>query len=318
MQTFIDAVASFGDRLANVRWQYLAIAILCHVLKTAAVSRAWRNVVAAAYADRRVPWPGLYAAYLAGVGVSAVLPARPGEVVKLYIAKRRVEGSTYTTLASTVVALSVFDLVVASALLLWAISIGVLPGLDVLPKLPTFEFTWFFEHPRLSVSLGLGLLVTLALAGIWATRRIAAFKRRVAQGFAVFRTPRRYAASVLPWQIVDWSLRLVSVYWFLRAFGVDASAYNALLVQVTSSLSTVFPISPGGIGTEQALTLYVLAGEASRSTLLAFSVGMKVTTTFVNAAFGFAAILIVLGTLRFRRVVEADAAEARLAEETQP
>ena len=67
------------------------------------------------------------------------------------------------------------------------------------------------------------------------------------------------------------------------------------------------PISPGGIGTEQAFLLYVLRGEAPRTALLAFSVGMKITLTAVNVAVGFAAILLTLGTLRFRRATAAAA-----------
>jgi uncharacterized membrane protein YbhN (UPF0104 family) len=318
VQTFINAVQSFGDRLAHVHWGYLGIAVLCHALKTGAVSRAWRNILVAAYPDRRVRWPGIYGAYLAGVGVNAFIPARGGDVVKLYIAKRRIKDSTYPTLAATIAALTVFDFVAALGLLLWAVSIGVLPGLDVLPHLPAFDFTWFFQHPRLSLALGLGILVALAAGGIWAARRVAAFRRRVAQGFAVFRDRSRYLRTVVPWQTLDWTLRITALYWFLRAFGVHATFHNALLVQVTESLSTVFPFSPGGIGTEQALTLYVLAGEAARSALLAFSVGMKVTITIVNGVLGFAAILFILRTVHFRRLAEADAARARLAEETPP
>ena len=316
--TFINAFGSFLDRLAGVHWSYIALAVLCQVVKTAAASRAWRNVVAASYPDRRVPWPGLYGAYLAGVGVNAIIPARGGEVVKLYIAKRRVEGSTYTTLASTIAALTVFDFVVAALLLAWAMSIGVLPSFDVLPDLPSFDFGWFFRHPWLTLAILGAVAAALVIAGIWATRRVVAFKRRVAQGFAIFRDRRRYFRTVASWQALDWTLRIVTIYWFLRAFDIPAGAHNALLVQVTQSVSTVFPFSPGGIGTEQALMLYVLAGEAARSALLAFSVGMKVTLTIVNATLGFTAILIMLRTLHFRRVAEADAARARLAEETPP
>jgi len=317
MQTFIDAVESFGGNLARVQWTYLSLAILCQLVKTAVASRAWRNVVAAAYPERRVPWTGLYGAYLAGVGVNAVIPARGGDVVKLLIAKRRVEGSTYTTLAATIAALMVFDLVVALALLIWAVSIGVLPSLHVLPHLPDFDFGWFFRHPRLALWIVGAIMVVLTIAGVWATRRIAAFRRRVAQGFAVFRDRPRYARTVASWQALDWALRLTTVYWFLRAFGIPADVQNTLLVQVTASLSTVFPFSPGGIGTEQALTLYVLAGEAKRSALLAFSVGQNLTITIVNGVLGFTAILVLLRTLHFRRVVAADA-QSRLAEETPP
>jgi uncharacterized membrane protein YbhN (UPF0104 family) len=315
VHAFIDAVQSFGGYLARVQWQYLCLAIAFHVAKTAVASLAWRNVVAASYPDRRVRWPALYGAYLAGVGVNAVIPARGGDLVKLFIAKRRIEGSTYTTLASTIAALTVFDLAVAFTLVVWGVSIGVFPSLDVLPNLPDFDFGWFFRHPRAAIATAIAVVVAILLSGIWATRRIVAFKRRVAQGFAVFQDKRRYLRSVASWQALDWVLRVVTIYWFLRAFGVPASVHNAFLVQVSSSLSTVFPFSPGGIGTEQALTLYVLAGEAPRSALLAFSVGQNVTTTIVNGVLGLAAILLILRTLHFRRLAEADAAGAQLAEE---
>ncbi|MDH5333714.1 MAG: hypothetical protein OEW65_07525 [Thermoleophilia bacterium] len=59
-------------------------------------------------------------------------------------------------------------------------------------------------------------------------------------------------------------------------------------------------MSPGGIGTGQALLLYTLRGQAPRTALLAFSVGMKITLTVVDLIVGFAAILIALRTLRFR------------------
>jgi uncharacterized membrane protein YbhN (UPF0104 family) len=86
--------------------------------------------------------------------------------------------------------------------------------------------------------------------------------------------------------------------------------HNALLVQVSQSLATIFPFSPAGIGTEQALLVYIFgkAHVGSRSTLLSFSVGMRVTLIIVNAVLGFTAILLMLRTLRFREAVEADGA----------
>ena len=68
------------------------------------------------------------------------------------------------------------------------------------------------------------------------------------------------------------------------------------------SLSTLVPATPGGIGTEQALLVYAFRDiGVARSTLLAFSVGMKIVLTVVNVVVGFAAIFLTLGTVRFRR-----------------
>ncbi len=94
----------------------------------------------------------------------------------------------------------------------------------------------------------------------------------------------------------------------LGAFRIEQSVRNVLLVQAAESLATLVPISPGGVGTQQALLVYTLRGSASRSALLAFSVGMKLTLTCVNVIVGFTAILLTLRTLRFRRASDPDAA----------
>jgi hypothetical protein len=68
----------------------------------------------------------------------------------------------------------------------------------------------------------------------------------------------------------------------------------------------LFPISPSGIGTEQALLLYTFAGKASKTVLLSFSVGMRVTLIAFNALLGFGAILVMLRTVHWRQRVQAD------------
>jgi uncharacterized membrane protein YbhN (UPF0104 family) len=313
VHSILDAIGVFFDHIAAVHWRWLALALACHSCKLMSVSRAWRNIVAAAYAGSRVSWRQLLGAYVAGTGVNAIIPARGGEAVKLYIAKHRIADATYTTLFSTVLLQTMFDMVVAGSLILWAIALGVLPGLHVLPNLPSLDWGWAFRHPTAGWIL-LSLLVVFSVALlIWVADRVEEFWQRVGRGFTVLRDRRRYLRTVVVWQIADWSLRLATVFCFLHAFNLPATFHNALLVQVSQSLATVFPFSPAGIGTEQALLLYVLRGTASRTALLSFSVGMRVTLIIFNATLGFATILLMLGTVRFRRVVDSDRAAAERA-----
>jgi uncharacterized membrane protein YbhN (UPF0104 family) len=145
----------------------------------------------------------------------------------------------------------------------------------------------------------------------WASEHVANFKQRVGQGFAILRDRGRYAREVASWQLLSWVLRIASLYWFLRAFHVHASVHNALLAQVVDSLSTLLPFSPGGAGTKQGLLVFVLHGQASSATLLAFSVGQYVAVTVFNVAIGAIAIFTSLGTLRLRKILgQAKAAES--------
>ena len=310
IHSVLHAIGVFFHHLATVEWKWLAIGILCHLCKLVAVSRAWQNIIQAAYPDQAVRWRQMFGSYVAGTGVNAIIPARGGDVVRLFLAKRRVEGSTYTTLVSTSLLQTMFDIVVASCFILWAVTQHVLPGLDALrsPSLPALDYGWAFRHPVAGLILfGLLLLFGTALVA-WIAERVEEFRAKVAQGFAAFHDRSYYLRRVVFWQLVDWTLRLVTVFFFLRAFGIPATLRNALLVQVSQSLATIFPVSPAGIGTEQALLLYIFRNVTSKSMALSFSVGMRVTLIIVNAVVGFTAILLMTGTLRIRRAAEADRA----------
>ncbi len=310
IHSVLHAIGVFFDHLASVEWKWLALGILCHLGKLLAVSRAWRNIIQAAYPDRPVRWRQMFGAYVAGTGVNAVIPARGGDVVRLYLAKHRVDGSTYTTLVSTSLLQTLFDMAVAGCLVLWALTQHALPGIGVLksPSLPSLDYGWAFRHPTAGLILfGLLLIFGTALVA-WIAERVEQFKAKVAQGFAAFRDRSYYVRHVVPWQLLDWTLRLVTVFFFLRAFGIPATLHNALLVQVSQSLATILPVSPAGIGTEQALLLYVFRNVTTKSMALSFSVGMRVTLIVVNAVLGFGAILLMTGTLHVRRAAEADRA----------
>src|SRR5262245_27959485 len=299
----LDGVTAFFDELGSVSFVPLAIAICCHLLKMGCTSRAWRNVLAAAYPDERVPWISIYGAYLAGVGINAIIPARAGDAVRIVLAHRAIRNSTYTTVVSSTLVLSFFDLFAASFFLAWAISIGGLPGINVLSTLQSFDFAWILAHPLLfDLSIAV-VLVVVGLVGIWVADHVADFRERVAQAFRVMSPPTRYLRSVAAWQAADWTLRLVTIWFLLDAFHIPQTLRNAGLVQVSQSVATLFPITPAGVGTEQAFLLYVLSGVASAAVLLAFSVGAKLTLTITNVVAGFTAIALTLRTVRFNRAL---------------
>lgn len=310
MESFFDAIQSFFDHLTSVAWAPLGLAVLCHLGRIASRTRAWRNIVAAAYPETEVRWRDVLGAYAAGIGANALLPGRGGDLLRLYIAKHRIEGSTYPTLGATLLAETIFDSLVGSLLLITALAIGVLPGLSVLPDLPGIDWLWLFHNPAAAAGiLFLALIVAMILA-ITGVGKVTAFWQRARQGLTIVREPRRYLREVAAWQALDWIFRLAAIYFFLRAFGLPADAFNVFVVQVAQTLSTLLPLTPGGIGTEQALLVYMLEGEAAASEVLSFSVGVKLVVIAVNVTLGTIATFSLLGTTRWRDHVAKDAEAA--------
>jgi uncharacterized membrane protein YbhN (UPF0104 family) len=103
VHAFTDALEAFFGHLAAVAWGALALAVLLHALKLALRVRAWQNILCASYPGARLPYRAVFGAYVAGVGVNSITPARGGDVAKLYVVKHRLPGSSYPALASTLV-----------------------------------------------------------------------------------------------------------------------------------------------------------------------------------------------------------------------
>ena len=300
VHAFLDAFEAFGRHLAAVSFGALALAVLFHVVRLGFRVRGWQNILRAAYPGAHVSLRTVFGSYVAGVGVNAIAPARAGDLVKLYIAKHRLEGSSYPTLGSTLVVETLFDFAVASVLFLVALQLGLLPGIPDLPALPAFDWSFFVAHPRAAAVLACVALAGAILLVSWASHRVVAFREKLTLGFAILGDRRAFVTQVVSWQAASWAARVTSVYWFLEAFHIAATFETVLAVLVVQGLATTLPLTPGGAGTQQAVLVFALAGTAAKSAVLSFSVGMQLTTVAVNLALGFGAIALMLGTLRWR------------------
>jgi uncharacterized membrane protein YbhN (UPF0104 family) len=304
LRALAEAVEAFGERLASVHPGWLALALGFHLLNLLLRTYAWRNIVAAAYPAARVRWRHTFGAYCAGVAVNGVVPARGGDAVKLLLLHRRVEGASYPTLASTLVAETVVDAAVGATLMLWAWREGLLPLPD-LPSLPAFEVSWVADHPVVLAGAAVALVaLVFILQG-----RVRAFWARVRQGLVILTQPVRYLRQVVVYQLLGWGCRLAGAWCFLEAFHVPPSLTAVVLVQVASSVATSMPATPGGLGPKQALLVVVLGDAAARADVLAFSVGMELSILVFNLVLGIVCMALMLGGLRFRRALR----EARRA-----
>jgi len=304
-------VRVFIDDLANVSWTFLGIAAFFQLLKIGCAGRAWQNSISASYPDKQTSYPMVFGALCAGSGVGAIIPAHGGDAVRVVIVKRHIPGSTYTTVASTLLVRAPFDTLAALSLFLLLLAEGVLPGRSLLPHLPAFDLGWFFGHPRQTIIIAGTIILLLTALALWAWTSIIEFRERVRQGLNGLIDWRYYLRHIVPWQAADWAFRIVTIFFALLAFHMPATVYNSLLAQGTANLSTLLPISPSGIGTEQALVVSVLHGVAPDSLIVAFSVGTRLMTILINVVLGFAAILYFFGTFDYRRYVSEEQSRSR-------
>ena len=288
------ALDELGRQAAAVDPRLIALALAFHLSNHMLRSLAWRNVIQAAYPDKPVRFVGVAVAYALGVALNAVAPARGGDAAKVGLVRAEIRGSSVATLAATISVLMVFDILAGSLLLAGIGLFGVAELRLAGPAGPA----WLGEHPLIAATA----LALLAGAGWLVARRardrVASLWRRLVQGGAVLRTPRRYVLRVALVQAGAWGCRIGVVMSLLAAFGLPASPAVAGLVMVLAGVSTVVPLTPGGAGTQQVLLAYALSGAASAAAVVSFSVGMQVLITAVNALLGAGAAMVACRTLR--------------------
>src|SRR5207247_11319142 len=127
---------------------------------------------------------GAFGAYVAGVGINSRAPARGGDLLKLSLVKHRAEEMRYPTLASTLVVETIFDFFVAGSLMIWALSIGVLPTHQVYARIPAVDWKFLLSHERATFWTLVILAGALVVGFFLARPRIHEFWRRVRLGFA--------------------------------------------------------------------------------------------------------------------------------------
>jgi uncharacterized protein (TIRG00374 family) len=311
LESFGRASDAFFDNLSAIDWAPFGFALAFLLGMQLARAWAWRNVLRAAYPRVRISFLRLAAAYLAGAGINAIVPARAGDVTKVFLVKRQIPGSSYPAVTSSFLVQSVFDTTVGLLVLLYAITQGLLPEPPQLPNIPAFEISFWAEHPRAFLITTAVLILTLVIGVILLAHRVRAFWERVRQGVTILRTPRRYLREVAAWQGVGWLCRFAAFWFFLEAFGIGGSVGAVMLVMSVQAIANVVPFTPGGAGAQQALLVATLDGP-SRAAVLSYSVGTQIAMAAWSVVLGFAAMVAVFRTTDWRGLIrQAEEDEAR-------
>jgi uncharacterized membrane protein YbhN (UPF0104 family) len=282
----IGIVIGATHTLAGASLLALAAAVALHLGKVAAEARSWHAIVTHAHPDGSVRYRTSLGAFAGAIGANAVLPARVGEALRLGIMRRRVPGSTVSTIAGTIVLETaievVFGLLVIGSMLVAGRSVG-----PVASPLASIQ-----SHPLVLATLG-GAAILLGVVGVIMRHRLARLRASLARGMSVVRAPGPLLRGVIAWKLVAWTFRFATVYFFLVAFHVGGGLWTVLLVIVAQNLAALVPLAPGNAGTQQAALAFALAGTVSAAAVVGFGVGMQAATALTDVVIGVIAVALV-------------------------
>ncbi len=305
LTSFFNAVGQFFSDIAAVHWGTLLLGLLFFGLNLTLRSRGFFNSLRAAYPAATFQWRRIWGAYWAAVGFNNVVPARGGDVIKLFLTRSSIPGSSYPTVAAAFFVESIFDASVGIFVLIYAFSQGVFPKPPDFSKLSSFEISYLAEHFRLTLflitALGIVGLVVFAIL----SARVKAFWARVRQGVTILGDRPRYLREVASLQVLAWLCRFAAFWFLLDAFGVGGSVQNVLLVFGVNQVAGAVPFAPGGAGVQQALLVKVFAGSAPTAVVAAYSVGQQIAIAAFTATVGLASVVFIFRFRSFKEVISA-------------
>ena len=302
-RSFFDAVDDFVSGLAEVHLGSLGIALLAFGIYLSLRARASYNILRAAYPTESFRFREIWGAYFAGYGFNSVIPARGGDVIRLFLTKTSVPRSSYPATGATFVVEIGFDVAMGVLVLAFAFTQGVFPKPPDFANLNAFDLSYLASHPQFTLflitALGIAAMVAFALLSV----RVKAFWARVRQGLTIVFDRRRYFREVFAVQLVGWIFRFTAFWFLLEAFNVGGSVKNVLLVLGVNAVSAAVPFTPQGAGVAQALLAKVFAGTAPGATVAAYSVGQQIAIGAFAFAVGFAALVFIFRVRSFKEIM---------------
>ena len=161
ISSFFDAVGDFFSGLADVRFGALLIGLIAFGIYLTIRARASFHILRAAYPHERIEFRRIWAAYIAAYGFNNVIPARGGDVIRLFLTKTSVPNSSYSAVAAAFFVELVFDATMGVFILTFAFTQGVFPKPPDFAKLNAFDLSFFAGHLRFT----LFLLTALGVGG---------------------------------------------------------------------------------------------------------------------------------------------------------
>jgi hypothetical protein len=254
--------SEFGHAFSHlVIWAYV-VAIVTSLLQPVVKSRAWRNMLAAAYPHANVRWRDAYGAYLVKSGAGIFLPMHGDDAVRVTAA-----------------------LVGVSAWL----------GASVI------DWHEVAAHPLKPAIIAVVTLVAIVAAVVVLRRRARGLGDDLKQGAAIFKHRGAYTRKVLTWHTLDFALELATLYLLLVAFGfVGATVVSVVLIRTAQRVTVSLP-GFLETGSQQAMIVAILttAGQTPGQAF-GFSLGSKITLSGLNIVLALVAARVMTGPLHLR------------------
>lgn len=226
-------------------WALLVVASLLTLL--AGLARGWRWDAILRFSEIGHQRLDAYGLTAVGYMANNVLPARGGELVRVFILAER-SGARRRSVLGTVLAERALD--AGTLVMLFAL----LTALNVADSPAGRAPAYIGAAIVLLALLAMGMYLRLRIAGRF--QRFADRMRIVLRPFRILLSRHGVELALLTWGI--WAVEAVICWLVARSLELDVSLLGASLVVVLASFFALIPAAPGYVGTFDAAVLFAM------------------------------------------------------------
>jgi uncharacterized protein (TIRG00374 family) len=246
-------------RTANIALLALSAAVATCIFPLRAIR--WRVILEPVAPG--LPFGPLWRSTAIGMMVNNVVPARAGELVRVFALTRETDRVGFVAGFASLAVDRVFDAVVLITMLVAAMLAPAFPGDTVILGQPASHYAVVLGVAALGI---LAVLYAIVFAPELIERLYMAVARRLSPalaergrrlllsfitGLGALRSPTRFARVFL-WTLLHWLVSALSFWIAFRAVGIQAPFSAAVFLQSLIAIGVAIPSSPGFFGVFEA------------------------------------------------------------------
>ncbi len=274
---------------------YLALIAVFKVGQSLFSALTWRNALASAWPNAPFRYRFVLGVEQGQVAINTVLPARAGTWAMLGVFGLSIRGARPPKLLAvwTVQGLAFMLFALVSYTL---IAFG-LPGRTgtgdggLIGRISGFAA----DQPLLAGSGVILGMVAVMVAGVLGRRKLIQVRQQVQEGMAILHPPVRYLRALFLPSLVSYLFGCAAYVVLLAAFGIPVTIWTLALALGSNALAGAVRITPGGLGTSQAIDVIALRDYAPPEVVTAYSLSEVAISAVVSLLIAVVALLSVRG-----------------------
>src|SRR5512139_1944411 len=282
---------------------YQLVGFSAQTVQITLTALAWYFILRAGFPGSRVEYREVLAAYATGVAMNGFLPANIGTVVTLLMYLAIIPRANLAGVLGAAAVQKVF-FALASAFV-YVYLFASVPG--------SFELQLGgpHDHPIRTALIVVGAVILVVSAGRLLWPKLRETWEKAKQGGAILGRPRDYAVRVVLPSLGAWFAKAGVIAAFLASYGITVSFHAVMAVTAGNSIGNTVPLTPGGVGVNQATNVAALHNHADAASAAAYSLGQQFSITAWNIAFAVVVVTWAFGWAGGKALVERSYADAR-------